>query len=34
VDIDRLVDMAEVEGVMPPKIMYVVPSHHIPPVGP
>ena len=30
VDVDRLVRMVEVEGVLPPKIIYVIPSYQNP----
>lgn len=30
VDIDRLVQMVEVEGVPPPKLVYIIPSYHNP----
>ena len=30
VDIDRLVQMIEVEGVSPPKLVYIIPSYHNP----
>ena len=30
IDIDRLIHIIEVEGVTPPKMMYVIPSYHNP----
>lgn len=30
IDIDRLIDMVERDGVSPPKMMYIIPSYHNP----